>query len=416
MNSKNSILIIGAGINQLPIIKTAKRLGYYVIAVSPMGDYPGLLVADEVLHEDIFNKEKILEFARGRNDIGGVLSDQSDMAVPIVAYIAEQLGLPGMVGYEKSYCFTDKAKMREVLEKAGLPVAQNKTVVAIDEARFAAKEIGYPVVIKPVDSFASRGVIKANDDNEVCEKFEFAMSQSRSGKLVVEKHISGPQYFSQGFVDEYEYYLFAFSDRYYFNLPDLFLPYTNAFPAKINNRLKDKMNEYMQRIIKCLKPKFGHVWAEWIYDDCNDILYPIEFAIRGAGAYVTTHVITNAYNIDTQPYLVKSAMGCGPVGFKDVKPENHAAAFYCFLLPEGIITKVEGIKEIERIPGVVMSDIRPLKVGDVVPPLKDKNSRIGPIVIKGETRDEVDAIRAKIMKTIDIRVMTKDGEKGAIWE
>ncbi len=172
----------------------------------------------------------------------------------------------------------------------------------------------------------------------------------------------------------------------------------------------------MDAIVQELRPKFGHVWAEWIYDSHSDILYPIEFACRGAGAFVTTDVIPNAYNIDTQPFLVKSAMGEGPVGFKNVKAENHAAAFYCFLLPQGEITKVAGIKEIEKIPGVVKSDIKPMKVGDIVPPYKDKGSRLGPIVIKGETRDDLDRIRQEMMNTIDIRVMTKEGERGAIWE
>ena len=41
------LMIIGAGVYQVPIIKKAKDRGLYTIAVSPYGDYPGLKVADK---------------------------------------------------------------------------------------------------------------------------------------------------------------------------------------------------------------------------------------------------------------------------------------------------------------------------------------------------------------------------------
>jgi len=415
MIKKNSILIIGAGVNQLPIISVAKQLGYHVIAVSPKGNYPGLIIADEVLNEDIFNKEEILKFAKSRPDIGGVLSDQSDIAVPIVAYLAENLGLPG-IGYNNSFYFTDKAKMRELLVELNLPIAENYTVTTIEEVKEKISIIGFPVVLKPTDAFASRGVIKIDDFDTLEEKYHFAKSASRSGLLVVEKYIQGPQYFSQGFVEDYKLNLFAFSDRYYFDLPDMFLPYTNAFPALIDESLKNRMKNYMDRIVERLRPQFGHFWAEWIYDDKNDVLYPIEFAARGAGACVTTDVITNAYSIDTQPYLVKAAMG-EKTDFDKVIPQNHAAAFYCFLLNEGEIVSIDGLDELSKIKGVVKTNLPQLKIGDIIPPIKDKSSRFGPIVIKGETRAELDKIRSVMMQTLLVKVKTKKGTiEGAIWE
>ena len=89
------LLVIGAGINQLPIIKAAKSIGCYVYVVTIPGDYPGIEVADEWINKDIFDKDGIVElFKDGLKPIDGVVSDQSDMAAPIVAYVAEKLGLP----------------------------------------------------------------------------------------------------------------------------------------------------------------------------------------------------------------------------------------------------------------------------------------------------------------------------------
>lgn len=411
---KETILIIGAGINQVPIIRTAKKLGYYVIAVSPDGDYPGLHIADEVFREDILNRDSIVEFAR-KKKINGVISDQSDIATPTVAYIAEQLGLPGF-GYENALCFTNKTRMRDIYIRIGLPVAPNQQVGCLGEAIRAAQEIGYPIVIKPEDCYSSRGVFRVDSDKELTEKFNIPMSVSRSKKVLVEKYIAGPQYFSQGFVDDYKLNMFAFSDRYYFNIPDLFLPYTNAFPTKADDSLKQRMADSFEKVIDYLKPRFGQVWGEWIYDEANDTLYMVEMAIRGAGAFVTTDVIPRAYGIDTQPYLIESAMGHGPVHFSTRGQTDRAAAFYCFLLPPGTVTFVEGLEQLEKIKGVVKTNLSPIHVGDIIEPWIDKTSRFGPIIVEGETRSELDAIRDRMIQTLDIRVMTLNGEKSIVWE
>lgn len=60
---------------------------------------------------DVRNQSEILRFAR-ELEVCGVITDQTDVAVRTVAYVAEQLGLPG-IGYETSCLFTDKRLMRK---------------------------------------------------------------------------------------------------------------------------------------------------------------------------------------------------------------------------------------------------------------------------------------------------------------
>ena len=61
------ILILGAGIYQVPLIKTARRLGIYSIVCSIPGNYPGFEYADKVYYENTTDAEKILEIARKEN-------------------------------------------------------------------------------------------------------------------------------------------------------------------------------------------------------------------------------------------------------------------------------------------------------------------------------------------------------------
>lgn len=414
MNKQKKILIIGAGINQLPVIQTAKELGYYVIAMSCKGNYPGFDVADEAVYMDVFDLPNIIEFARA-SQIDGVLSDQSDMIAPVVAQVAETLGLPTW-GYENALDFTDKSRMRALYQRLGLPVPLNRATTIVEEAIEFAQETDYPIVIKPADSFASRGVFIIYNEQELKELYPQSYDCSRAKKVIVEQYISGPQYFCQGFVDNGELTLYAFSDRYYFNLPHLTIPYTNAFPAKIDDALKNRMEEMFRRVVNAAHPTFGHVWAEWIYNDATDTLYIVETAIRGAGAYVTSHLLPAAYGVDSQPYLVRAAMGDNTIKFSEEIFLNRSAAFYCFVLPEGEVVTVEGIDDVSRIPGVILSSIKPIKVGDVIPPIIDKTSRFGMILIQGDNRDEVDKVLDTVKETIKIQINNNDTIYNPIWQ
>ena len=66
----NNLMILGAGIYQVPLIRKAKELGYRTVVVSYPGRYPGFDVADEVLHLDTTDSEAILDAAKHLNIAG----------------------------------------------------------------------------------------------------------------------------------------------------------------------------------------------------------------------------------------------------------------------------------------------------------------------------------------------------------
>ena len=72
------IMILGAGIYQVPLIKTAKKLGLYTIVVSIPGNYPGFELADKVYYENTVDDEKILEIAK-EEQITGENIDWTDL-------------------------------------------------------------------------------------------------------------------------------------------------------------------------------------------------------------------------------------------------------------------------------------------------------------------------------------------------
>lgn len=411
---QEKVLVIGAGINQVPIIKKLKENGYYVISVTPNGDYPGIALSDEVYYENILNKEKILFFARNI-DIVGVVSDLSDIATPTVAYVSEKLGLPSF-GYNNSLIFTDKSKMRLLYKKLELPCVESITTNSIEEAkRFIREIIGYPIIIKPVDSYSSRGVFRIYDEKELNENFSVSLKCSLSKKVIIERLIEGKQFFSQGFVKNGKLNLFAFSNRDYFNIDKLCIPYDNIFPAQIKEPLKNKMIDYFDKIINHLRPDFGIVWAEWILDDISEELYIIEMAIRGAGADVTTDIIPLAYGIDLEECLIKAATNKA-YSIDDNIHNVKAAGFISFLLPKGRIIKITGSDKLNNISGVYKINLKNIKVGDYIDKWEDKNSRMGMIIIFADNIIGLQDVKKQVIETLSIEVLTDEGIQNIIWE
>ena len=104
------ILVLGAGIGQKSLLKKCKDRGYYIIVASIKGDYPGLIYADEVHDIDIRDKIKLTELAK-KQRVQAICSEQNDIAVPSIAYVAKKLGLKG-ISIELANNCSDKYLMR----------------------------------------------------------------------------------------------------------------------------------------------------------------------------------------------------------------------------------------------------------------------------------------------------------------
>ena len=74
------VIILGAGIYQVPLIRKAKELGIYTIVCSIPGDYPGFALADKVCYENTTDCAAILKVAEAEKS-DGILTTGTDVAV-----------------------------------------------------------------------------------------------------------------------------------------------------------------------------------------------------------------------------------------------------------------------------------------------------------------------------------------------
>jgi cyanophycin synthetase len=89
----------------------------------------------------------------------------------------------------------DKELTTKLLASAGLPVPKSGSVRTLAGALETAREIGFPVVIKPLDGNHGRGVcLNLRSDEDVERAFPIAQGESRRGYVVVESFVTGRDY------------------------------------------------------------------------------------------------------------------------------------------------------------------------------------------------------------------------------
>lgn len=103
-------------------------------------------------------------------DLDGVITF-CELAVPLVARLAEHLGLPGN-SPEAVDTARNKHAARACMERAGLPTPRNSLIKSEADLADAAKHVGFPAVIKPISGAASIGVIRVDDEEQLEASFK----------------------------------------------------------------------------------------------------------------------------------------------------------------------------------------------------------------------------------------------------
>ena len=119
-----------------------------------------------------------------------MLTITSDRAVVAVAAVAEALGLAG-IGVDVAMGLTHKLEMRRRIEAAGLPQPRYGSARTIEEARETVAHVGFPNVIKPVDSGGQRGVFRLESLDDLEERFDATLALSHRGEIIVEQFVDG---------------------------------------------------------------------------------------------------------------------------------------------------------------------------------------------------------------------------------
>ncbi|MBO6668006.1 ATP-grasp domain-containing protein [Parvibaculum sp.] len=387
-----TILICGAGPGQLPAIEAARALGIRSLVVDRNGDAPGMALADAAEAIDIVDVEGVVDAAR-RHGVGAAMTLQSDIGVPTVGAVVDALGLAGNTRAVADRC-SNKIETRKALATAGVP--QPRFAVAADEAEAltAAREIGFPCIVKAPDSSGSRGVVKASGEEDVAAAYEEARRWSRVGLVLVEEFISGHEIGAQAF---------SLGGRCrsvqvhndFMSPPPYMIPVGHSFPPS----LPADVLRATERAVSACVDALGILWGP---SNIDFILRPggepaiIEVGAR-LGATCLPELVTCYTGIDWVSAAVLAAFGCEVA----LAPRVHqpCAAFILEAPDDGVLSAVHLPEDMLALPDVLEVEVT-ARPGERVSRLRKGTDRIGKVVTRGETLEAAEKLALDIRNAI----------------
>lgn len=250
MKNHKSILILGAGIYQVPLIIEAQKRGLYTIVASISGNYPGFTLADKVYFVDTTDKCSLLKIAQNEK-VNAIATTGTDVAVKTIGYVCSKMGLPG-IDEKAAEIITDKALMKEAFVKGGVTTARFIRVCTIEETFAAAEIIGFPVVLKIVDKSGSRGIIKISEKEQIVNAYEAAKEFTNSDHLIVEKYVEGIEFGIDAFVQHGKLISIIPHGKYVYLSGKCGIPIGHYCPMPYSNRLYNNIVSETYKIVNSI--------------------------------------------------------------------------------------------------------------------------------------------------------------------
>lgn len=380
------LLMLGGSMQQIPIIKRAKEMGLYVITCDYCPDNTGHKFADEYYNVSTTDLDAVLELAK-RLNIDGIVAYASDPAAPTAAYVSEKLGLPGNP-YQSVKLLTEKDLFRKFLKEHGLNCPKAQGFTNYEDALASINEFHFPVMVKPVDSSGSKGVVKIYGVDELKDAVDEALSYSRGKRFIIEEFIvkKGYQVSGDGFSVDGKLVFTSYGNELYSGKGTReYVALGEFWPSLLTEEQKNKVDEELQRLITALGMKTCAYNIEVILDE-NDTVYVLELGPRNGGSYIP-QLINYATGVDLVDYTIWGALGmdCSSLQMKETK-----GVFSNYMIYSITSGKFKGLWFDEQFKKNNLLDVYcTYHEGDKVTAYQNTTHSLGTILFKAGSIDEM---------------------------
>ncbi len=349
---------------------TTRLRGVRVLLVSqdPGDRLPPGLRARLVAHErvgDGLDPQAILDAIRRATPALGVppsrvLGALEQLQVPL-AEVRQALGVPGL-GVEAARNFRDKARMKDVLRAAGVPCARHHLARSADDARVAARTIGYPLVAKPPAGAGARGTFRVESEAQLADVLGTA-PPTDAAPLLLEEFIVG---------DEHSFDAVSVRGRPVWHslthyapgplevLRNPWIQWTVLLPREVDHPRYDDIRAVAARALAALGMGTGLSHMEWFRRTDGSVAVS-EVGARPPGAQFTT-LISYAHDVDFYAAWARLLV------FEEFDPPpRRYAAGIAFLRGQGAgrVTRIAGLGEAQAELGPLVVEIKLPKPGQL---------------------------------------------------
>ncbi len=288
-------VFLGAGAEQAPLIEHATNvLGMTTLAVDGSPQAVGLRQATRPLVSDICNPSQIVEHLKGQ-DVSGCIAHCIDVSQRSAHAVAQTFDLPANP-LKAIECATSKVKLKGELLAHDVPVARAVSFTSADDLKTVERkcaELTYPLLVKPSDSSASRGVSVVNTAAQLEAAFSHALSFSRNQEGLVEEFFQGELYSVEMLAWSSTPRVLALSrcEKFPGTLVNSRIVVSTSWASEVEQRIA----QLGQRAAEAIGLRLGPAHAEVIWDSSRDRCILVEIAARGGGVGIFNQCLKEFY-------------------------------------------------------------------------------------------------------------------------
>lgn len=394
------LLILAAGILQVPVIKKAKEMGIYVIAADGDPNAVGLKYADKAVVVNITSEEDVLKVAREEH-IDGVIHPCSEVSMNVMGRLNDELGLSGITR-EQAIRATNKHLMREAFEQGNAPSPKSILTENVEDAwEHLLNDFSTDGILKPSRNSGSRGIAKVTRDMDKADfinAYNIALNESRDKSVLIEQFIEGPEFSIEIIMWNGEVNVLTVTDKKTTGAPH-FVELGHSQPSCFSANEVEMLKAAAVAGVKALGVNNCACHAEAKLMDGK--AYLMEIGARLGGDFISTELTHLSTGVDMVAAAINVALGIEPDLNPKETPKGVCIRYFC---PKP--GKLINISNTE-----ILSDSRVYlweiyhKEGDVIPEVTSSLCRSGHVIVTENTPQKAIELAEEIINKVEFKTV-----------
>ena len=373
-------LVLCGGIPQAALIEELKSRGIFTVLADKNPNAMARPYADAFFPVSALDAVAVKKLAvEEKADM--VLTACADQVLLVQAQVSEELGLPCYIDYKTAKDVSSKERMKKIFAENGIPTSKYAIMGEFDEGK--VKWLEYPVIVKPVDSYSSRGVRKAFDIDELKAAFKAAVEISRTNTAIVEEFVEGEELTVDVYIEDGKAHTLCISNIDKIPGTDRFVICRTRYPAQITGETNREVKKVAEKIAKAFNLRNSPMLVQIITNGKG--ISVVEFCARTGGGD-KFRLIKQVSHFDVIKAVVDLTLGKKPHVEPYQLPECIVNEF--LYAEPGTFDHLEGFDEMKA--KRVVSEYFQLKSkGTKCCDIKSSGDRVAYYTIQAPTIDEV---------------------------
>ena len=296
-------------------------------------------------YADVFYQVSVLDIegvkaVAQKEQVDFIITVCADQVLQVVAQVSEMLHLPCYIDFETAQAVSKKSYMKQVFTQNNIPTSQYIIADSLDMDTI--RDLSFPLIVKPVDSYSSRGVTKVVNPEDLPDAFNEAVRISRTNTAIVEEFIEGDELTVDVYVEDGVSHVLCVSRLSKIGEDGKFIIHRTENPVDYSENVNSQIREVAQLIADAFGLKNSPMLIQLITD--GQKISVVEFCARTGGGD-KFRLIKKVSGFDVIDAVVELTLG-GKPHYEQLQQKNNFITNEFLYCKPGVFDHIEGMEKL----------------------------------------------------------------------